>query len=122
MSRKILVVDDDMMNLRMAEFILQQKGYEVVKCESGMDCLSYLKEEKLDLILLDIEMPIMNGLQVLEVIKGNEDTADIPVMFLTASADTDTVVEAGKLGVVDYIKKPFLPDELQNRVEKVFLW
>lgn len=120
MSKKILVVDDDMMNLRMAEFILQQYGYEVVKCESGMDCLNYLKEEKTDLILLDIEMPIMNGIQVLKEIRGNDDIADTPVMFLTASADADTVEDARKLGVVDYINKPFLPDELKSRVEKVF--
>jgi len=119
MGKKILVVDDDMMNLRMAEFILQQKGYEVTKCESGMDCLNYLKEEKTDLILLDIEMPVMSGLQVLEVIKGNEETSNIPVMFLSASADA--AVEADNLGVLDYIKKPFLPAELLNRVEKAFL-
>ena len=95
-------------------------GYEVVKCESGMDCLNYLKEEKTDLILLDIEMPIMNGIQVLKEIRGNDDIADTPVMFLTASADADTVEDARKLGVVDYINKPFLPDELKSRVEKVF--
>ncbi len=120
MSFRIAVVDDDVMNLRMAEFILQQAGYTIDKLESGMDCLNYLKETTPDLILLDIEMPIMNGIQVLEVIRANEDTKDIPVMFLTASADTDTVVEAGKLGVVDYVKKPFMPDELLKRVEKVF--
>lgn len=120
MSYRIAVVDDDMMNLRMAEFILQQAGYTVDKLESGMDCLNYLKEQTPELILLDVEMPIMNGIQALEIIRANEDTANIPVMFLTASADTDTVVEAGRLGVVDYVKKPFLPDELLKRVEKVF--
>ena len=115
MSYRIAVVDDDMMNLRMAEFILQQAGYTVDKLESGMDCLNYLKEQTPELILLDVEMPIMNGIQALEIIRANEDTANIPVMFLTASADTDTVVEAGRLGVVDYVKKPFLPDELLKR-------
>lgn len=116
-NQLILVVDDDAMNLRMAEFILEREGYIVCKAESGMECLNYLKDNKPDLILLDIEMPVMNGIKTLEIIKANEDLAEIPVMFLTAAADVGTVVEAGNLGVVDYIKKPFMPDELAKRVK-----
>ncbi|MBO5373326.1 MAG: response regulator [Lachnospiraceae bacterium] len=118
MSKKILVVDDDVMNLRMAEFILKQGNYEVCKAESGMECLLFLKEEKVDLILLDIEMPIMSGLKTFEIIKDNEDLAEIPVIFLTASADSDSVMEAGKLGAVGYVTKPFLPQDLMERVGK----
>ena len=70
--------------------------------------------------MLDIEMPVMNGIKTLEIIKENPDLADIPVMFLTAAADVGTVVEAGNLGVVDYIKKPFMPEELIKRVKTVF--
>jgi len=114
---KVLVVDDDVMNLRMAEFILQQEGYRIFKAESGMECLNYLKDNRPDLILLDIEMPVMNGIKTLEIIKENPDFDEIPVMFLTAAADVETVVEAGVLGVVDYIKKPFFPDELVKRVK-----
>lgn len=121
MAKRILVVDDDVMNLKMAEFILKQESYVVDKVESGMECLLYLREEHPDLILLDIEMPVMSGIKTLEVIKENEDMADIPVIFLTASADSDVVLEAGKLGAVDYVTKPFLPQELLKRVEKV-LW
>jgi len=115
--KTILVVDDDEMNLRMAEFILQQEGYRIFKAESGMECLNYLKDNRPDLILLDIEMPVMNGIKTLEIIKENPDFDEIPVMFLTAAADVETVVEAGVLGVVDYIKKPFFPDELVKRVK-----
>jgi len=128
MRKKIAVVDDDIMNLMMAEFILQEENYQVIKLESGMDCLSYLKTDIPDLILLDIEMPVMNGFKTLEIIKGNKETADIPVIFLTASADVDTVVEASRLGVVDYVKKPFYPQELIKRVKnalpenKSFFW
>ena len=64
MSKRVLVVDDDVMNLRMAEFILKKEDYEVCKAESGMECLLFLKDEKPDLILLDIEMPIMNGMSL----------------------------------------------------------
>lgn len=117
--KTILVVDDDAMNLKMAEFILKQEGYNVVTRESGMACLDYLKVDRPDLILLDVEMPVMTGIQTLEVIRGNEEFKNLPVMFLTASADTDTVVEAGRLGVAEYVKKPFMPQELTDRVKKV---
>lgn len=116
-SKLILVVDDDTMNLRMAEFILEREGYIVCKVESGMECLNYLKDNRPDLILLDIEMPIMSGIKTLEIIKENPELAKIPVMFLTAAADTETVMEASNLGVIDYVKKPFLPEELTVRVK-----
>ena len=101
--KTILVVDDEEMNLKMVEYILQQEGYEVVKAISGMSCLDYLKFNKPDLILLDVEMPVMSGIQTLEVIRGNEEYKNLPVMFLTASADTDTVAAiAGGLAGLYY--------------------
>lgn len=119
MSKKILVVDDDEMNLRMAEFILNQDGYQVHKVQSGMECLLFLRNEMADLVLLDVEMPIMSGIQTLEIMKSNAELADIPVIFLTAAADSDTVIEAGKLGATDYLTKPFIPKDLLERVDKV---
>lgn len=118
-NKLILVVDDDPMNLRMAEFILERQGYLVCKVESGVECLSYLRIHRPDLILLDIEMPVMSGIRTLEIIRETPEWSDIPVMFLTAAADASTVIEAGSLGIVDYVKKPFLPDELVARVRKV---
>lgn len=118
MSKKILVVDDDEMNLRMAEFILKQNDYYVRKVDSGIKCLNVLREEEIDLVLLDIEMPIMNGLKTLETMREKKQYDNIPVIFLTAVADTDSVVEAGRLGVVDYVKKPFMPQDLLERVKK----
>lgn len=118
MSKKILVVDDDQMNLRMAEFILKQRGYQVYKAESGMEGLLFLKDEKVDLVLLDIEMPIMNGIQTLEIMQANMELRDIPVIMLTA-ADSDTVHEAQKKGAKDWVSKPFVPQNLQDSVEKV---
>ena len=61
----------------------------------------------------------MTGIQTLEVIRGNGEFKYLPVMFLTASADTDTVVEAGRLGVAEYVKKPFMPQDLVDRVKKI---
>ena len=117
--KTILVVDDEEMNLKMVEYILQQEGYDVVKAISGMSCLDYLKYNKPDLILLDVEMPVMSGIQTLEVLRANEDYKSLPVMFLTASADTDTVAAAGRLGVLSYVKKPFMPQDLVERVQKI---
>lgn len=117
--KTILVVDDDEMILKMAEFILKQDGYEVARATSGMSCLEQLKYIKPDLVLLDIEMPIMSGIQTLEIIKSNEEFKNIPIMFVTGSADPETVVAASKLGAVDYVIKPFMPQDLLDRVKKI---
>lgn len=118
MSKRILVVDDDMMNLKMADFILKQNGYEAVLSTSGEDALEKLKTEHIDLILLDIEMPGMNGIETFKFLML--DYIDIPVMFLTASENPQDEMEAVGLGAADYVKKPFMPNELLMRVSKVF--
>lgn len=118
MGNRILVVDDDEMNLRMAEFALKRENFEIIKASSGEEALSLLKSESVDLVLLDIEMPEMNGIQTLEKIRADESFGNIMVMFLTASGDADDVASAGKLGVSGYIKKPFMPNDLVARVKE----
>ena len=117
---RILVVDDDDMNLKMAEFILKKdlKDIEVLLADSGMKAIDTLQRETVDLVLLDFQMPIMNGLKTLEIIRKREDMKDIKVIFLTAASDRDTVVKAGMMGVNDYIKKPFMPKDLIDRVSQ----
>ena len=117
---KILVVDDDDMNLKMAEFILKtdMKNVEVLLADSGMKAIDALQREKVDLVLLDFQMPVMNGLKTLEIIRKREDMKDIKVIFLTAASDRDTVMKAGMMGVADYIKKPFMPKDLIDRVSQ----
>jgi CheY-like chemotaxis protein len=117
---KILVVDDDDMNLKMAEFILKKdmKNVEVLLADSGMKAIDALQREKVDLVLLDFQMPVMNGLKTLEIIRKREDMKDIKVIFLTAASDRDTVMKAGMMGVADYIKKPFMPKDLIDRVSQ----
>lgn len=121
MAKRILIVDDDTMNLKMAEFILNKGAgdYEIDKVESGVECLQLLWDKEYDLVLLDIEMPGKNGIQTLEEIRNIKKLENLPVVFLTASADVDTVTMANQLGVVDYIKKPFMPQELLERVEAI---
>ncbi len=119
----ILIVDDDDMNLKMAEFILKKdmKDVQVFLADSGMKGIAVLQQEKIDLVLLDFQMPVMNGLKTLELIRKREDLKDIPVIFLTAASDRDTVIKAGMMGVADYIKKPFMPQDLVERVNKALL-
>ncbi len=122
MKKRIMVVDDDRITLQICEYILKKQGYYVVTVESGKRCLEYLRDESnppVDCIILDIEMPLLNGYNTLSSIRQSEKLMKIPVMFLTAAATQDTVKEAIRLGVTSYLKKPFLPDELSERVEQL---
>ena len=114
MRKRILVVDDDEMNLKRTRMILE-KYYNVLLAESGREALEKIKVEKIDLILLDIAMPKMDGLETFKRMK--DSSVDIPVIFLTASGYEDDVRTAISLGAVNYLKKPFFPDELLKRVE-----
>ena len=117
-----MVVDDDKMILMMCEFILTKEDYEVITVESGKRCLEYLRDDNtpnIDCILLDIEMPLLDGFKTLSSIRHSEKLMKIPVMFLTATATPDTVKEAIRLGVTSYLKKPFLPNELTERVAQL---
>ena len=115
----ILIVDDDEMMLKMAEFVLSHiPEYNVIKANSGLQCLRILQGgDKIDLILLDIQMPGMDGIKVMELIQKHDYWNKIPVIFLTASSDKHTVLQAGKMGAIGYIKKPFVPEDLVQRLE-----
>ena len=117
----ILVVDDDEMNLVMAKSILEMKERaEILTVTSGTACLDILKQRQgaIDLILLDIAMPGMDGLQTLAAIRQDPLFEDMKVIFLTAAADKDTIIKASQLKIADYVKKPFEPTDLIARVEK----
>ncbi len=115
----ILVVDDDAMNLKMAEFILSKNGYGVNKVSSGEEAIDFLKGNVVDLILLDIEMPGMNGFDTLAEIKNIDSARSIPVMFLSASVDEADLNRANDMGAVGYVKKPFMPPVLLEQIGKV---
>ena len=118
MKKRILVVDDDKINAKIAKMNLTQFGYEVFVEYSGMDAIAFLKQQTVDLILLDIEMPIVNGIRTLELIRRRPEMSKIPVIFLTASANSELVIEACRLEAVDYVVKPYVPQDLYIRVEK----
>lgn len=112
----ILVVDDDTSNLKMANHILSSENMRVSCLKSGEDTLNFLKENRPDIILLDIHMPGMDGFETLASIRQNESTADIPVIFLTADDDSSTETRGLREGAMDFIRKPFVPEVLLIRV------
>lgn len=117
MKNIILVVDDDKTNLTLAQKILLSQ-YRIAATNSGKAALKYLEKNHPDLILLDINMPEMDGFEVMEQIRKNEETADIPIIFLTADNQPDTEIKCFQMGAVDFVAKPFIPDVLISRVSK----
>ena len=117
MKKCVLVVDDDGMNLTRTRVILG-KEYDVLLANSGIEALAVLRDKKVDMVLLDIDMPKMNGIETFEHIKNRQE--EIPVIFLTASGYENDVLSAINLGAVNYLKKPFFPQELLKRVAKEF--
>lgn len=113
----ILIIDDIPQNVQVSGNILKEKNYNIMAALNGETGLKILDERAVDLVLLDVSMPGMNGHEVCEQILGNEKTKDIPVIFLTARSESEDIVKGFKLGAVDYITKPFNPDELLQRVE-----
>ena len=112
----IVIVDDDMTNLTVARRSLSD-SYDVFVVPSGEKLFSILGKVVPDLILLDIEMPVMDGYAVLEILKSNELTEKIPVIFLTAKIDPDSEIKGLNLGAVDYITKPFSHELLKKRID-----
>lgn len=119
-SKKILIVDDDVMSLKMTELILQENGHQVLVATSGEECLSILRQGGIDLVLLDIEMPGINGIETLEQIRADAQLKNVKVIFLTVMIVGRYKQDADRLGASDFIQKPILPVELVERIAKVF--
>lgn len=113
---KVLIIDDKPENLSLFRDTLHPFNYDLTLASSGVMALELLKKLHPDLILLDVVMPQMNGYEVLQEIKKDKTTCDIPVIFLTAKDTTDDIVKGFEAGAVDYIAKPFHPKELIARV------
>ncbi len=113
---QVLVVDDNEMNRDMLSRRLERQGYQVLVAENGVRALEMMTEHNFDLVLLDIMMPKMNGYEVLERVKGDENLRHIPVIMISAVDDLDSVVKCIELGAEDYLFKPFNPVLLKARV------
>ena len=115
----ILIIDDDELYLDMAKVILERKlPCKVLTANNGLKGIELMRKNAIKLVLLDIVMPLMDGLKTLELIRDNARFKDIPVIMLTASTKREDVTRAASLGVTDYVSKPFIPDQLIGRVNK----
>jgi diguanylate cyclase (GGDEF)-like protein len=113
----ILVVDDNETNIDILLELLGEK-YDIIVAIDGFGALEIAQEEKIDLILLDIMMPEIDGYEVCKRLKADPKTEDTPVIFLTAKSDEDSIERAYDVGGIDYITKPFRPKELLARVNR----
>jgi PleD family two-component response regulator len=113
----LLIVDDNPVNIQVLGNMLEDAGYRTAATLSGNDALTFIGDEKPDLILLDIMMPEIDGFQICKKIKENESTNDIPVIFLTAKNDTESIVRGFEVGGVDYVSKPYHSAELLARIK-----
>ena len=117
MAARILVIEDVPENIQVVSEILKQEGYQITIATNGKQGLQALQRTRPDLILLDVMMPEMDGLETCRRIKAAEAWRDIPVIFLTAKTETADVVQGFELGAVDYVAKPFNAHELLARVK-----
>ena len=114
---KILVAEDDQLMLKMLEFRLKKDGHEVVVTRDGREAVAKLLEFKPDLVITDIMMPYISGLEVVGAVKKQYPTGT-PVIILSGMGQENVVLEAFQLGADDYITKPFSPNELSVRVRR----
>ena len=115
----ILIVDDEASLRRTLARILQQAGLEVTTAASGQEGLTFLSQQSFDLVYLDIRMPDMNGLEVLEKIHSN--FPDLPVILFTAQPDMNSALEALRHGAIDYLMKPLQPQTLIDRTQAILV-
>jgi len=120
MARKILTCDDEKHIVRLIQVNLERQGYEVITAYNGVECLEKVKEDRPDLIVLDVMMPEMTGFEVLETLKKDPETENIPVIMLTARAQDSDVLRGWQSGVECYLTKPFNPMELIAFVKSIF--
>ena len=116
MKSKILIVDDEEHIRELIRFYLDKEGFSVVQADSGEEALHLLENEYIDLAIVDIMMPVMDGFQLVEEMK---EMKDIPVIMLTAKSQSADKLRGFSLGIDDYVTKPFDPDELLARVKTI---
>lgn len=113
---RVLIVDDDRPSVKMNSYLLREEGYDILTAPNGLEALHILEKETVDLVILDVMMPIMDGHETLAKVRQNYD---LPVIFLSAKGETKDKVQGLEMGADDYLAKPFEPAELLARVKSV---
>lgn len=116
---KILVCEDEEILLTSLEFRLKKQGFEIILAKDGKEALEKIKTESPDLIVADIMMPHVTGLELITFVR-KKMKSDLPIIMISAMGNDETVLEAFRLGATDFISKPFKPSELVLRIKMVF--
>ncbi len=114
---KILIVEDDPTTVQLIEFLLKKNNFEVLIAYNGVEALQIIKKEKPDLILMDVMMPKMDGIEAIEKLQEDETTRDIPIVILSALGQEMDVMRGLQAGAASYIVKPFSPSELLEEIK-----
>jgi len=115
----VLIADDDAVSMYLLRHCLTSAGFRVCCALDGREALAMMKDESPALVILDVMMPVMDGLEVLRHAKASPDLAPIPVIVVTSREQDSDILEAVKLGAADYLVKPFMPTELLTRVARI---
>jgi DNA-binding response OmpR family regulator len=114
---QIMVVDDDPDTVSILARHLQREGFGAIEAISGTECLRLVHEHRIDVILLDLMMPEMDGFEVVRALKNNPATAEIPIIMVTARDDIESRSEGMRVGVSDFLAKPVFRKQLANRIK-----
>jgi len=117
-KKRILVVEDNKQNLYLATFLLEKNGYQVIAAEDGLEAIEKAKMEKPDLILMDMQLPEMDGFEATRRIKSIPEISHIPIVAVTSYAMVGDKEKALAAGCVGYIEKPFMPETFVSEIEK----
>jgi len=120
MGKKILLVDDSHTFLMYAGLLLKRLGFAVIPAEDGVELLALLKLRKPDLVMVDVEMPVMDGLKVLKYIKEDKEISHIPVVIVTSDSNSTTIEKCNRLGCSGYLLKPIKIDRLHEVLQHSF--
>lgn len=120
MPKKILIVEDDPDIANLVKLYLEKEGYQTAQAKTGMEGLKSLASERPDMVVLDLMLPELDGLELCKKIRNNPETALLPIMMLTAKADESDTIVGLELGADDYITKPFSPKTLLARTKALF--
>ncbi|HMK61506.1 MAG TPA: response regulator [Dissulfurispiraceae bacterium] len=116
---KILVVDDDKTTRKLLSLYLKAKGYEVVTAENGLDAMEKLGTENINLVVTDMNMPYMDGIELTKNLRADENWKALPIVMVTTEADEDEKKRAYETGVDDYLVKPANAEQISDSIKKI---
>ena len=116
---KILVVDDDKTTRKLLNLFLKAKGYEVVTAENGLDAMEKLGTENINLVVTDMNMPYMDGIELTKNLRSDDNWKNIPIVMVTTEADEDEKKKAMDVGVDDYLVKPANAEQITDSIKRI---